>query len=177
MNPSNADFIKIELTSGSVHRSFTNHTLCAGDKAANIYGIELYKNGEKVNPTGTCVGYFMRNNQDTVVIQGQIENNRAWVTLPESCYAQPGQFTLAIKVTDGVSFTDGIRIVDGTVVETFTGAIIDPGGVIPNLSEILAAVADAEAAAAVIETLVINAVKRDGFDNLYRIEVTYGGGS
>ena len=175
-NPINDSFVDIELTSGTVFRSFRNHILCEGDNEANIFGVRIYKDGQPFNPTGSCVGYFIRPEQTTVVINGVIQGNVAYVSLPLSCYVYPGNFTLAIKITDGQGFTDGMRIVDGTVVQTYTGEIVDPGGVIPDLDELLAVIADAEAQADRIETLDIEAVPLEGFTDLYRIDVTFDEG-
>ena len=177
VNPNNENLVEVELTSGTVFRSFLNKSICKGDNNANVYGMYLFKDGNPVNPTGICTGYFIRPDKTTVAIQGQIEGNKAYVTLPASCYITPGQFSLAIKVTNGQGFTVGIRIVDGTVIDTTTETLVDPGSVIPSLADLLAVIEQAEAAAEEIDTLIIEAVPLTGFTDLYRIDVTYGGES
>jgi hypothetical protein len=171
------DIVDVELNSGTVHRSFAQKTISEGDKNANRYGIRLWRNGEPENVGGsTCMGYFIRHaNGDTVTINGGLfRGQEAYVDLPESCYVYDGGFTLVIKLVGG-GVTGTMRIVDGTVVDSMIGSPIDPGGVIPDLEDLLAVIEQAEDAAEVIAGISIYAQQVSG-DN-YAIIVNAGGES
>jgi len=144
----NDDIVDIDLSTGTVHRSYVNHVICEGDSRINRYGARLYRGGIPFDLEDTQVtGYFIRPDGNTVVIDGgTLEGgNLALVRLPQACYAYTGNFTLAIKIHKG-NFTGTVRIVDGTVVDTTTGSVVDPGRTIPDIDALLAAMAAAEAA-------------------------------
>ena len=171
------DIADIELNSGTVHRSFAQKTLGEGDKKANRYGIRLWRNGEPVDVGGsTCMGFFIPHaDGDTVTINGGLfSGQEAFVELPEACYAHEGGFTLVIKLVDG-DVTGTMRIIDGTVMDTMIGSPIDPGGVIPDLEDLLEVIERAEDAAETIAGISVYAQQVEG-DN-YAIVVNTGGGS
>ena len=150
------DIQDIDLESGSVHRSFLHHTLAAGDNFANRFGVHLLRGGqEELIGGGTCIGYFIRHkNEDTVVINGgTFAGSRAYVTLPASCYAVEGNFTLVIKLIGAEG--SATRIIDGSVVKSTTDVLTDPGTTIPSLAELTAIIERAETAAATINGLTI----------------------
>lgn len=135
------DIVTLELNRGTVYRSFAGHALGGGDIAANRFGFRCVRNGVPVDLTGASIqGYFIRSNGTTVVISGGLASgDTAFITLPQSCYAIEGNFTLTIKLVGGDA-SGSMRIVDGTVVRTTTDEMIDPGTVVPDLSTILAIV-------------------------------------
>ena len=169
------DIVDIELESGAVFRSFMNKSIGEGDENSNRFGFRCFRNGEPVSLIGsTAVGHFIKPNGETIEISGgAVTGDTAFITLPASCYAVEGQFTLAIKlIGGGVSGT--IRMVDGTVVNTTNGSVIDPGDVIPDLSDYLSAVEDAEEAAETVYGFSVTTELISGED--YAIVVTTGGG-
>lgn len=170
------DIVDIELESGSVHRSFMNQVVGEGDANANRFGFRCLRKGEPVDLAGsTVIGHFIRADGNTVEINGgYVEGPVAYVTLPESCYAVEGQFSLAIKLIGG-GVAGTIRMVDGTVINTTNGTIIDPGTVIPDLSDYLEVVEDAEEAAETIRGISITTELISGTD--YATVITTGGGS
>lgn len=163
------DIVDIELESGTVFRTFMNKAIGEGDANGNRFGFRCLRNGQPVSLTGsTVIGHFIRADGNTVEITGTTDGDAAYVTLPATCYAVEGQFTLAIKLSGG-SVTGTIRMVDGTVVNTTNGAVIDPGSVIPDLSDYLSVVEDAEAAADTINGFISTELI-DGID--YKIIIT-----
>lgn len=139
------DIVTIDLENGNVYRSFMQHTIGEGDILANRFGAHVQRNGVDVDLSGaTCTGYFIRNSGDTVVISGGISGSVAYVQLPEACYAQEGQFSMAIKLT-GSGITGTMRIVDGVVANTTTSAIVDPGTLVPSIEDLIDAISDAVA--------------------------------
>lgn len=169
------DIADIELSSGTIHRSFAQRIIGEGDGNANRYGIRLWRHGEPESVGGsTCMGYFIRHgNGDTVTINGGIfSGQEAFVELPEACYAYDGGFTLVIKLV-GSGVTGTMRIIDGTVVDSMIGSPIDPGSVIPDISDLLAVIERAEDAAEVIAGISVYAEQVEG-DN-YAIVINTGG--
>lgn len=139
------DIINIELENGTLHRSFLHHSIGEGDAKANRYGVRVFRNKEPVALGGSCRGFFIRADGATVTIpDGVVTGNVAYVTLPETCYAVEGVFSLAIKVING-SETVTMRIVDGVVSRTSSGSAVDPGTIIPSVEAMLAEIAAAEA--------------------------------
>ena len=171
------DIADIDLDSGTVHRSFAQKNIGEGDENANRYGVRLWRNGEPESIGGsTCMGYFIRHaNGDTVTINGgTFSGQEAFVELPAACYAHEGGFSLVIKLVGG-GVTGTMRIIDGTVVDSMIGSTIDPGGVIPDLADLLAVIERAEDAAEIIAGISIYA--QQVADDNYAIVVTTGGGS
>ena len=163
------DIVDIELQGGNVFRSFLNHALGAADNAGNRFGFRLKNNGEPVSLTGAaCIGYFIRPDGTTLVINGATSNGVAYVTLPEAAYSYEGNFSLAIKL-GGTGFAGTMRIVDGTIVRTSTGAISDPSSEVPSLEDLMEVIGRAEAAAADINALSITATQITG--TRYKIAV------
>lgn len=137
------DILKIELENGNLHRDFLRHTIGEGDALANRFGVKVFRNGEPVQLSGTCNGYFIRADGETVpVTNGVINGNVAYVTLTEECYAVKGIFSLAIKIASGGE-TVTMRIVDGMVSRTSTDAIVDPGTMLPSIEDLIAAIENA----------------------------------
>lgn len=167
------DIVDIELESGTVFRSFMNKAIGEGDADGNRFGFRCLRNGEPVSLTGSAVvGHFIRADGNTIQLDGEIDGDTAFVSLPGTCYAVEGQFTLAIKLSGG-GVVGTIRMVDGTVINTTNGAVIDPGGVIPDLSDYLEVVEDAEGAAETVLGFSVTAELISGTD--YAIVVTTGG--
>ena len=116
------DLADIELTSGSIHRTFLNHSIGKGDIKENRFGVRLFRNGqaENIGSGYSCAGYFTKADGTVVTLSSSnagVSGNTAWVTLTEACYTVEGKFTLAIKVTGG-GVTTTMRIVDGMVDNT-----------------------------------------------------------
>lgn len=169
------DIADIELNSGTVHRSFAQKIIGEGDRKANRYGVRLWRDGEPESIGGsTCMGYFIRHaNGDTVTINGGLfSGQEAFVELPESCYAYEGGFTLVIKLV-GEGITGTMRIIDGTVVDSMIGSPIDPGSVIPDISDLMAVIERAEDAADTIAEFSVYAEQVE--DDNYAIVVNTGG--
>lgn len=166
-----SDILDIDLENGMVFRSFMNKSIGEGDSYENRFGFRCKRNGEPVSLSGsTVIGHFIRADGTTVEINGgSVSGDTAYITLPAACYAVEGQFTLAIKLSGG-GITGTFRIIDGTVVNTTNGAVVDPGEVIPDLSDYLAVVEDAEDAAETISGISISASLISGED--YGIVIT-----
>ena len=136
----NENIVDIELTSGSIFRSFLSHTIGSGDVLANRFGVRVFRNGEPEDIGGNCFGLFVRADGGTVTISsGVVSGNVAYVDLPEACYAVEGNFTLAIKCQGG-GVTGTLRIVDGVVSRTSTNAVVDPGTLVDSVDDLIEAI-------------------------------------
>lgn len=142
------NIVRIDLAKTSLVRNYQPVIIGEGDNSANVFGVEVVRDGSPADLIGVNVtGYFIRPNRTTVIINGGAPvGNIASVTLPQACYAFDGVFSLAIKLTGG-GVTSTMRIVDGAVINTNEGAEIDPGTVIPSIDELLEKIAECEAAA------------------------------
>ena len=146
------DIIDINLETGNIYRSWLKHSIGLNDRAADHFGVRVFRNGEPVNLVGVSVqGVFMPPQGDPISITSGniVSGNEAEVVLPAACYNYDGQFCLAIRLVDaGNSVTGTVRIVDGMVDNTHSGGTISPLPVDPTWEEIMAAFEQA--------TLVIN---------------------
>ena len=156
------NIVDIDLSKETLHRSFFNQQISEGDQLANKFGVRAFRNGISESLSGaSCIGYFIRADGITLVVNGTVSGNVAYVTLPVAAYAVTGTFTLAIKVTEsGQSVT--MRIVDGTVVNTTTGTIDDPSHMVPSVEELTALISQAEAAVTEINKWTIAAEVIEG---------------
>ena len=118
----------------------------SGDQNAHEIRVTVTEDGQPASLTGRTVsGYFIRADRSTVLLSGSAEGNTARVTLSQSCYVQPGGFSLFIKI--GVAGeTAAVFWGVGTVVRSTTDTIVDPSETIPSLEELLAMIGAMETA-------------------------------
>lgn len=152
-----ACIVDIDLDNPDIYRKMNHVSLGYGDSYANRFGVRVTRNGRKESLTG-CVasGYFIRADGTTVALnEYEKKDNEIWLKLPTACYAVPGYFQITMKIT-GSSVTDTVLVVNGTVIETTTNAMIDPGSAIPPLEDYLEEVNNAVEAANTIFNMQIN---------------------
>ena len=123
-----------------------NQLFAASDEGAHTLRVSVLASGQPLALTGAGIfGYFVRADEETVVVRGTAAGHVATLVLPESCYAAPGRFSLIVKATFGGERT-AIFWGDGFVTRASTDVIVDPGNEIPSLEELLARVAELERA-------------------------------
>ena len=151
-----SDIVDINLESGSIHRSYLNHTIGSGDNSANRFGVRTFRNGLSEDLTGaSCQAIFMNAAGTNIALTsyGTVSGNEAYVTLPQACYNVEGQFTLAIKlVKSGETVTT--RIVDGVVCNTGTTGAVAPTSSVPTYQEILDVYAAMQSATSAANTAI-----------------------
>lgn len=157
-----SDIVNVDI-SKSLNRMYVGSVLATGDEYANRFGANVFRAGEPVILDGCSVmGYFVRNERETIVIKGAVSGNMAYVDLPQACYAERGSFSLAIKASsNGVTHT--VRIVDGYIRMTQTDVLIDPGDVVPSLDDLFAQIDEMEAVTAKAEETIAT-IKADAED-------------
>ena len=150
------DIVDINLESGSIHRSFLNHTIGSGDTNANRFGVRTFRNGVAEDLSGcSCQAVFMNAAGTNIALTsyGTVSGNEAYVTLPQACYNVEGQFCLAIKlIKSGVTVTS--RIVDGVVCNTGTTGAVVPTSSVPTYQEILDVYAAMQSATSAANTAI-----------------------
>lgn len=153
-----ADIARVELD-GDLVREHIGSLLATGDKKANRYGVAVYRDGKAVSIADKAIiGYFIRPEEDTLVINGKTSGNTGYVELPQSCYTQEGAFALALKLSGG-DVVQTVRIIDGRVALTQDGELVDPGTTVPTLDDILGKIAECEAAASAANTAAAEATE------------------
>lgn len=107
------------------------------DENAHRFEARIVRGNEAVDLTGARVyGYFIRAGDETIYLEGGVEDGVAYVVLNGSCYAVPGRCSFVMKVElDGVRHT--VLWYEGATGQTMTDAIIDPECRIPSLEELL----------------------------------------
>lgn len=126
--------------------------LFTADNGANRIGVIVTDHGNDVTLTAGITGYFIRPDEATVVIVGEIQGNRAWIDLPSSCYIKTGPFSVVIK-----NGSTTIGACSGYIRRSTTDEIVDPGHVIPSLEELLAEIANMRTATAAANTATAGA--------------------
>ena len=129
------------------------HALVSGDEMGDRFDIAVLRGGQPAQMTGAGVtAYFIRcADGATVVVNGTASGNTVSVTLPESCYALPGRFTLTVKVSMG-GVRHAVFACEGAVLRSSTDTLIDPGQMIPSLDDLLSQIARIEAAVGAAQT-------------------------
>lgn len=154
--------------------------LAQNDKQANRFGAIVTRNGEAVALGGGCSGTAILADGSTVPLTGTVNGNEAWVTLPDACYTVEGQIIVAVNWYSGDSRTTLIWGT-GTVKQTDTGTVIDPGTIIPSVADLIQDIADAVATIpadySVLSSLVnaqsVTAKKESTQDGLYHLPLVW----
>lgn len=127
--------------------------LFSADNASNLIGVIITDNGEPANISGGVTGYVVRADDKTVLVNGtMIGGDKAYIILPASAYIIPGPISIVIKVG-----TTTVCACNGTMYQSSTDAIIDPGHFVPSLEELLAHINDAIQAADTANSAAVNA--------------------
>ena len=135
-----AQFVNIypvDLQKGPVEVSLNRMYL--EDIKANRVGVTVTYGGAAVTLGGTCSGTAILSNGSTVAISGTISGNQAYIELPSAVYTVDGPVEVFVNLTNG-GVTVTLLHGHGTVVQTDTGTVIDPGTIIPSVSALIAAI-------------------------------------
>jgi len=107
------------------------------DNLANEIQIDLYNGNEAASISGTVSGTVIRANGSTVPIEtGTISGNAVTVALSEACMEIPGPVQVYVKLTTGDVKTTIFAGVF-TAIRTETETIIDPGTIIPSVTDLI----------------------------------------
>ena len=125
-----------------VNVTYLHGNLFSQDNAGNTINVFVMDNGEPATIGGTVSANVIRSDGQTVAVSGAIEGNKAYVILPQACYAVPGVVHIIIKLTQNTTITTIAAIVANVYMST-TDAVIDPGQVIPSIQALMALIEEA----------------------------------
>lgn len=113
----------------------------SGDNGGNKITVEITDNGSAASLSGSVVGYILREDNQTVIINGSISGNMASIVLPASAYTVIGRISIVIKIGETT-----VGACTSYVYRTSTDTLVDPGHVVPSLQELLAQIQNCVAA-------------------------------
>ena len=160
-------FATVDLNSQMVTQNYYHFSIGEGDSNGDRFIVKCVRDGETVPLDGNIIiAHFIRPDGATVEINGgEITGETASITLPASCYAVKGSFNLSVKIAgSGGNPTVTVLIISGFVANTTNGTIIDPGNVIPDLSDYTEAVERAEEAVAQLQDFRVSASQISGIN-------------
>lgn len=132
-----------ELT-GAVQVKVLQGNLFSADNAGNTINVFVTDHGQPATLGGTISANVIRGDGTTVAVSGAIDGNRAYIILPQACYAVPGVIQIIIKNTESSTVTT-IAAVVANVYESTTDTVVDPGTIIPSVASLVQAIEDAVA--------------------------------
>lgn len=141
-----------------------DHVLVMGDNQGDQFNIAVsHGNAPQSLVGGSVTGYFIRIEKgkkiedcSTVTLNGSVADNIATVILPASCYVTPCRFVLTIKVNLSGQ-RHAVYVANGTVLQSSTDILIDPGHTIPSVDQLLGYLATLEQAVSDAERVIIPA--------------------
>ena len=142
--------------------------MVVGDRQAHTWQVTVMNNGEAYD-ISDCDVYanFVRQDGATVVAECDVSGNTASVVLPQECYAVRGPMRGIFRIHRGDVLVTA-SVVNFIVQEGPTNVVVDPGDIVPDISDIIAeyqdmqdAVSAATAAAAAATAAAENGVRTD----------------
>ena len=125
-----------------VAATFLHGNLFSQDNAGNTINVHVMENGEPATIGGTVSANVIRADGNTVAVSGAIDGNKAYVILPQACYAVPGRVEIIIKLTQNTTITTIAAIV-ANVYRSTTDTVVDPGTIIPSIQTLIAEIEEA----------------------------------
>ena len=128
----------IDLRSGLVQRPLHSQ-LMKGDKSANCVVVKITNGEEQVDLSGVAAdGGFIRSpDAAEILLKGTADGDLVTVVLDDACYAQEGYCEINVRLTKNGT-TRTILSLTGYVLSRGSGAVVDIGGVVPNIDDLLA---------------------------------------
>ena len=145
--------------SGSAPTAWSEALMTDGDKNAHTWAVTVLDNGRAADLNGaTAICYFNRADHTTVAVKGTITGNLVSVMLTQECYAIEGPLVSIFRLTNTTGMILTLSVLRFNVGKgPNNNAVIDPGGVVPNLETLLAQVASIEAILQAANTATENA--------------------
>ena len=110
--------VTVDLSKGI---RFASVDIGEADSYANRFGAKVVASGQQVDLTGASAqGLFIREDGETIEIQGGVENGVAFVVLTPDCYAVVERYQLTLKMISDNALTT-LRIVEGRVLRARSG--------------------------------------------------------
>ena len=106
------------------------------DNLSNEINVKLYNGESEYSGGGTVSATVIRADGRTVPLTGTLTGNVVSLALIESCMEVPGQIQIFIRLTSGNVKTTVFAGVF-TAVRTETDTVIDPGTIIPSVTDLI----------------------------------------
>lgn len=126
-----------DLNTAVKPRSFPGEVF-NNDSLGNLIGVEVTKDGEPFELTGSVNGYCVLSNGETIPVAGTRSGNKASIVLPQTAYSVRGVIKITLKLTNGNETTTLLQVV-GAVDQSVTGNMVNPGSVVQDWSQQIAA--------------------------------------
>lgn len=108
----------------------------SADNDATVIGVRLYKDGEPATPGSSCTCTVIRSDGGSVSFAGSVSGNEVSAVIPQAALVIPGPIAVMLQTTDGTSTMTVLKAVF-TCEPSTTGTIIDPGTIIPSVSDLI----------------------------------------
>lgn len=134
--------VTIDLTCNlqqAVQVQYLNGNMFSADNAGNTINVYVMDGEEPATMGGSVSASVIRADGSTVAVSGALEGNRAYVILPQACYAVPGVISIVIKNTQNSTVTTIAALV-ANVYQSSTDVVVDPGTIIPSVQNLIAAI-------------------------------------
>ena len=129
----------------AVKIQYLKGNLFSADNQANRIDVSVYEGGEPASISGTVTANIIRADGGTVTATGgTISGNVASITMPAAAYAVPGVVSIIVKLT-AESVVTTLAAVVANVYQSSTETAIDPGTIIPSVTELIAEIEAAQA--------------------------------
>ena len=159
-------------------------TLFTKEQNAHKFIITCVKDDEEVALSGTATGYVMLSNGDTLQLLSTstpayagIENGKAWVVLPQACYAVPGRFQLSVMNTTTDGAVTCVYAAVGMIRCASNGTIYDPGEAIPSAEQLALWIEQCRTATADANEAATKSVRYDSAQTLTDAQKTQARGN
>ncbi len=134
-------------------RQHLRDALVKGDRSAHRIRVELTRGDAPLTGLGQAYGYAVRPDGVTVVTEGTVTDNCLEVTLPPACYDVPGRVELLVRAEKGGTILTALWL-EMLVAGGVTDETVDPGSIVPSLSDLLAQIGRMETASGKAEGLL-----------------------
>ena len=109
----------------------------SADNLSNTIGVKVYQDTQPVTVTGSVACTVIRQDGGTVTISGTSSGNAVSATLTGACFAVPGPIAIMLQIVDGTTKVTVLRLIC-TAVLSATDQAIDPGTIIPSVTDLIA---------------------------------------
>lgn len=149
--------IKVESLNGV---TFTS------ESEAHQFVVRCEQRGQELTLAGTISAKFIRADGNTIQLVGSIVDGAAVVTLAQDCYNVQGRFQLSIFNTVGDT-TLCVYSCVGTVQRAQSGNLIDGGGIIPSVEDLIADIEEARQSIPPTYTKLVGAIAPEYTESTY----------
>lgn len=126
---------RVDIRQGAVHLVL-RAPLATMDNMAHVFEAQVYDGDAAADLSGAkCEAYFIRADGVTVMLDGTVSGSTASVTLGANCYAVPGRFELAVKLTQGDTVHTILRA-EGSVTTSRTDAMTGAGSGVHSFDQL-----------------------------------------